>query len=81
MFHSFPVASTSTQIILKSEPHSYFHVPANISFIRGAMHPVHMYYVPGFMLGDGDTKVNEAWTWTPAFNIFKSGGGDRQVNI
>lgn len=41
------------------------------------MHLVHMYYVPGFMLGDGDTKVNETWTWTLAFNIFNSGGGDR----
>lgn len=36
-----------------------------------------MYYVPGPKLGDGDTIVNERWTGTLAFNIFKSGGKDR----
>lgn len=45
------------------------------------MHLVYMYYVPGFMRGVGDTKVSETWTWTLTFNTFKSGGGDRYLDI
>lgn len=62
-------------MIFKSEPHYYFHMFTNISFIEPAMLLFYMYYVSGSKLGDGDIKVNE--TWTLALNIFKSGKRDR----
>ena len=71
------MASTFAQNKFKFEPHSWFHMPTKISFIKPSMRLFHIYYVPGFMLGDGDTKVNE--TWTLAFNTCESGGGDRQT--
>lgn len=50
------MASTSTKIIIKSEPHSYFHMVTKISFIEPSTHLFYMYYVSGSKLGDGETS-------------------------